>query len=82
MLDPLTYTLKVQQAAFVGTLCAAGIAAANWARILRGEQAILATPVHRRAEEKHTQPAYIAKGAAWSDHYGRRAHDIDVEHMR
>lgn len=24
----------------------------------------------------------LPRGADWNDHYGKRAHDVDVEHMR
>jgi len=82
MMDPITYTVKLQQAAFMGACCAAGIAAANVSRMLKGEQAVMFTPAHRRATEQHKPQAVIAKGPSWADHYGKRAHDVDVEHMR
>lgn len=82
MMDPITTTMKVQQAAFIGACCAAGVAAANLSRLLRGENAVMFMPAHRRAEEQHKQQTFIAKGPSWADHYGKRAHDVDVEHMR
>lgn len=82
MMDPISYSMKIQQAAFIGACCAAGVAAANFSRMLKGEQAVMFLPAHRRADEQHKPQAVVAKGAAWSDHYGKRAHDVDVEHMR
>lgn len=82
MLDPVTYAMKVQQATFIGAWCFAGVTAANVTRMLKGEQAVMFLPVHRRAVEQHKPQAVIAKGASWADHYGKRAHDVDVEHMR
>ena len=83
MLDPLTFSLKMQHAAASSACCAAGIMAANWTRLLRGEQELVGTHHHhRRSDELHTHKDHIAKGASWTDHYGKRSHDIDVEHMR
>jgi hypothetical protein len=82
MLDPLTFSLKMQHAATSTACCAAGLMAANWMRLLKGEQEILGMPQHRRSDELHAHRDFIAKGTSWSDHYGKRSHDIDVEHMR
>ena len=82
MLDPLTFSLKMQHAATTGACCAAGMMAANWMRLLKGEQEIVGMTEHRRSDELHAHKDYIAKGASWTDHYGKRNHDIDVEHMR
>lgn len=82
MMDPLNYAMKVQQAAIIGACCFAGITAANVTRMLKGEQALMFLPMHRRASEQHKPQAVVAKGASWTDHYGKRAHDVDVEHMR
>jgi hypothetical protein len=82
MLDPITFSLKVQQAVAVGALCFVGVAAAAWVRLLKGETQMLAFPFHRRSEEMHAHHDYVASGASWADHYGKRAHDVDVEHMR
>jgi hypothetical protein len=82
MLDPLTFSLKVQHAAAIAGCCAAGVMIASWARFLRGERVLFSLPFHRRSDELHTAGDSIPKGATWSDHYGRRSHDVDVEHMR
>lgn len=82
MLDPLTFSLKMQHAATTTACCAAGMMAANWMRLLKGEQERVEMPHHRRSDELHVHKDYIAKGASWTDHYGKRNHDIDVEHMR
>lgn len=63
-------------------MCAVGIAAANWARFLKGESELIGFPMHRRADEQHTQKDVIPAGASWADHYGKRSRDVDVEKMR
>jgi hypothetical protein len=82
MLDPLTFSLKMQHAAASTVCSAAGMMAANWVRLLKGEQGVVGMPEHRRSDELHAHEDHIAKGARWTDHYGKRTHDIDVEHMR
>jgi hypothetical protein len=82
MLDPISVSMKMQQAAFIGACCATGIAAASLARLLKGEERMMFLPTHRRAEEKHVPVTVVAAGPSWNDHYGKRAHDVDVEHMR
>jgi hypothetical protein len=82
MLDPVTFSLKVQHAAAIAACCAAGVMFASWTRLLRGERMFFGMPFHRRADELHSHEDYVPKGVAWSDHYGKRAHDVDVEHMR
>lgn len=82
MLDPMTFSLKVQHAAAIAGFCAAGVMLAHWARLFRGEQMLFEMPFHRRSDELHIHKDYVAKGSSWGDHYGKRAHDVDVEHMR
>lgn len=82
MIDPISTSVKIQQAAFIGACCVAGIAAANLSRLLKGEHALMFLPAHRRATEQHKAPSYVPSGPSWNDHYGKRAHDVDVEHMR
>jgi hypothetical protein len=82
MMDPLTFSMRVQQAAFIGACCAAGVAAANALRVVKGEQSLFGVPFHRRSDELHVHKDIIATGPLWTDHYGKRAHDVDVEHMR
>jgi len=82
MLDPLTFAVKLNHAATVATMCTAGIAVHSMMRTLKGEQTLLGLPFHRRSEDVHDHPDVIAKGPRWTDHYGKRAHDVDVEHLR
>jgi len=82
MLDAMTFSLKVQHAAAIAACCAAGVMFASWTRLLRGERVFFGMPFHRRSDELHTHEDYVPKGATWSDHYGKRNHDVDVEHMR
>lgn len=82
MFDPVIYAIRVQQTAFLGACGAAGVMATNLLRMMKGEDALFTLPGHRRADELHKPEPTVAKGAAWNDHYGRRSHDVDVEHMR
>ena len=82
MLDAMAFSLKIQHAAIIGTCCTAGALASIWARLINGERLALFSPFHRRSDELHTHTDYVAKGANWSDHYGKRSHDVDVEHLR
>jgi hypothetical protein len=82
MANPLIAALQAQQAAMLAALQCVNAMMALWLRMLKGEAEVLSFPAHRRAEEMHTQAPIVATGPAWSDHYGRRAHDVDVEHMR
>ncbi len=82
MMDPLTFSLKMQHATTSSAYSAVGMMAANWMRLLKGEQELVEMHQHRRSEELHVHKDHVAKGASWTDHYGKRNHDIDVEHMR
>lgn len=82
MLDAMTVSLKIQHAAIENACCAASGIANMWSRVIRGERALLFWPFHRRSDELHTHTDHIARGANWTDHYGRRSHDVDVEHLR
>jgi|GEM_PF-5485508 hypothetical protein len=82
MLDPLTYALRAQQAAAVGALCLGGTAVASWLHLLKGERSLILPTMHRRAIERHAPAKGAPGGAGWTDHYGRRSQDVDVEHMR
>jgi hypothetical protein len=78
MFDAITCSLRMQKA-LAGTACSAVIAMNDhWMRSMMA----LAHGMHRRSDELHTEHDYIAAGARWSDHYGKRSHDVDVEHMR
>jgi hypothetical protein len=74
--------LQAQQAAMLAALQCYNALITAWLRMLKGETEIMQFPAHRRAEELHKAPPVIATGPTWTDHYGRRAHDVDVEHMR
>jgi hypothetical protein len=72
----------MQQVAANGLCYALAHGADSWMRFLKGEQVLLGFPFHRRSDELHTHKDVVPKGARWTDHYGKRSHDIDVEHMR
>lgn len=82
MLDPISYALKLQQVAAIGMLRAVEFAAAALGHALKGEAVLFGLPFHRRGEELQHWHPLLAIGPRWDDHYGRRAHDVDVEHMR
>ncbi len=82
MMDPVTYALKLHQMAMIGALRAVEFGAAVLGHALKGEAVLLGLPLHRRGEELHQWHPLLAMGPRWDDHYGRRAHDVDVEHMR
>lgn len=82
MLDAIDFSLKTQQAALASTIAAIGIVAANFMRLMNAEFALFGPHTHRRSDELHAHTDHVPKGAQWSDHYGKRSHDVDVEHMR
>ncbi len=82
MLDPINVSLKMQQAAITSALCAGGVVAANWMRLIKGEHALFGPHMHQRAAEMHADKDIVPTGARWTDQYGKRSHDVDVEHMR
>lgn len=82
MFNPIDLSLKMQQAAMTSAMCAGGIAAANWMRLMNGEHALFAPHAHRRSDELHAHKDVVPTGARWTDHYGKRSHDVDVEHLR
>ncbi len=82
MLDAIDFSLKLQQAAMASALSAMGIMVATWTRLMEGEFALFGQHAHQRSEELHAQKDVIPTGSQWTDHYGKRSHDVDVEHMR
>lgn len=82
MLNAIDLSLKMQQAAMTSAMCATGMATANWMRLMKGEHALFGPHTHRRSEELHAQKDCMPTGPQWTDHYGKRGHDVDVEHMR
>lgn len=82
MFDPLTYALKAQQAAVMGAFCLGRTALAAFSHLVKGEAALVHATAHRRAVEQHAPVMAAPLGAKWTDHYGRRSHDVDIEHMR
>ena len=82
ILNVIDLSLKMQQAVMLAAFSAAGIAVANWMRLMQGEHALFGPHTHRRSDELHVKKDVVPAGAQWTDHYGRRSHDVDVEHMR
>ncbi|MBL8659132.1 MAG: hypothetical protein JNM75_05190 [Rhodospirillales bacterium] len=82
MLDVIDFSLKVQQTAVASALGAIGAMAATWMRLMKGEFALLGQHIHQRSEELHAGKGLVPTGPQWTDHYGNRSRDVDVEHLR
>lgn len=81
MLNPFDFSLKFQEAALRGSRSATRIMTAGLVKLLEQQEHLLHPRVHRRAEDAHTRPLVMPGGPDLQDHYGRRCHDVDVEHL-
>ncbi len=81
MFNPLIYALRLQKSAFEGMAAMNRTFMDGYFKLVRHQQdAMLKHMGPRRAEDKHRRPEVIPDGPDLQDHYGRRSHDIDVEH--
>lgn len=80
MYNPALHALSVQRAALFGWLRASQAVTESWMALLAQNSETLQEHLHRRAEDWHKHPFMLPHGACWTDLYGHRAHDIDVEH--
>lgn len=81
MFNPWVYFLRFQQSAFEGMANMTQVVMDGYVKVIRQQQDAMARHLdHRRAEDNHTRPKVIPSGPDLQDHYGRRSHDIDVEH--
>jgi len=95
MYNPLSMSLKFQQAAMAGASAAAKLMTDNYLRMFKQQHAILEAsfPHLRKSDAPCVQDPPVKKkkkaaeevspchGPDLLDHYGKRAHDVDVEHI-
>ncbi len=76
MYDPFTAALRLHLAGLNAWLAWWRLGVRQCAHLGEQQARFLAQhPLHRRGRA-------VPRGADWLDQYGRRHHDIDVEHMR
>lgn len=88
MVGPMGMFSAMQQATILGMVTFTRGAASGYAKLLEGQAALLHHPVlHGRRDDGPGAPpgpelrGPEGLGADLHDHYGRRAHDVDVEHL-
>lgn len=82
MRDPFTFALRLQQAALKNFAAGIELYTENYVHWLVQQQRLLHTGwAHRRSEDEHEKPKAPPCGADLTDHYGKRSHDVDVEHI-
>jgi len=96
MYNPFAVSLKFQQAAVEGAAAASKVMIDSYLHLLEQQQVLLVQALpHRRHQDVTTQPkqkvarkrktprkkASPCNGPDLQDHYGKRAHDVDVEHI-
>ncbi|MCP5374042.1 MAG: hypothetical protein H6907_20095 [Hyphomicrobiales bacterium] len=85
MLNPFTMSMQLQQASTAGAFCMASMMIANTVKVMQAQHQVVThawTP-HRAEDETlhpHLEPDESSPDLLY--HYGRRSHDVDVEHMR
>jgi len=81
MKHPFTLALQAQLAYVTWLYKMSSIATSNALWLFRQQGEILKATAHRRQEDlvAHCKP--VAKSPHLDDHYGRRVHDVDVEHI-
>ncbi|MCB2100012.1 MAG: hypothetical protein KDE22_04030 [Rhodobacterales bacterium] len=83
MLDPITMSMKMQNAALAGTFFASSLALGNFVRMMQqGGQLMGPQGLPFLGSDRRHHPWKLFRGANLLDHYGRRHLDVDVEHMR
>ena len=85
MYNPVEFSFKIQQATFDSMASAARMMTANYLRLLEQQHHLLQhTFAHHRTEDGEKgkcKKGSPCKGPDLHDHYGKRAHDVDVEHV-
>ena len=86
MFNPAEYMLHAQKTMMTAAAACARLNTAYCLRTMGEMQRLLAGPPNRRVEDlKRGQPCKkspnLAKGPQLDDHYGHRAHDVDLEHV-
>lgn len=80
MYNPVFHTLSLQRAALLGCLRATNALTESYMALLAEGAEQMRDQVSRRSEDWRKQPFVLPNGPYWTDLYGHRAHDIDVEH--
>ena len=90
MFSPITFTLKMQQVAFEAATAAARMMANNYIQLFDQQSRLLSHSFdyqrgndhHRTAPPKGPRRRRTpCRGPDLTDHYGKRAHDVDAEHI-
>lgn len=72
----MTDMVRIQLAMLEGWISGLTNLWRGWQHVLAANAELLRHPAFRRWHNM------VPNAADWLDHYGRRAHDVDVEHMR
>jgi len=83
MTNPFKMSMQMQQASTAGAFCMASLMIANTVKMMQAQhQALSHTWTPHRAKDMHAQAQPEGNDPDLLYHYGRRHHDVDVEHMR
>lgn len=93
MFNPAEYMLQTQKTMMTATTACFGLGASYYLRSLVEMQRLWAGMPHRRDEDQPVEmpkriaikaaphKPCLAKGPQLDDHYGHRAHDVDLERI-
>jgi hypothetical protein len=80
MIDPFSLALHIQQAAVKNFCTGVELFTNNYLHLLEQQQHLFEiTQAPKRSEDAGRHPKTHPCGPDLGDHYGRRAHDVDVE---
>jgi len=83
MFNPVISMLQTQQAFAAQTLNLAAVMAGCMVKAMHMNYGVVTHCwAPHRAEDLHLHPEPEKHTAVLTHHYGRRAHDVDVEHLR
>jgi len=68
--------IRIQLALLESWITATMHAWQGWQHVITANHDLLRHPAFHRWHN------ILPMGADWMDHYGRRAHDVDIEHLR
>ena len=81
MFNPVLFMLKAQETAVMAWWSGAHLMTTCWMRVAENQMQLWSQMTHRRAIDLGTVGRTIPTGPDLKDHYGRRARDVDVEHI-
>ena len=81
MLNPVHATLSLPQTFGMAAACSMLAGTAVWLRLAEEHSRLFLPLAHRRKVDKGQKHSVLPVGASWHDHYGKRHHDVDVEHI-